>query len=67
MEKVLDFIEDELKSYEEDEQDYMIYICENGIEIAHAWIEDFKEEIPQYMDRKIQKIEYYSEAAYVHI
>lgn len=67
MEKISDFIEEELKDYEEYEQDYMIYICENGVEVAHAWIEDFKEEITQYMDRKIKKIEYYSEAAYVHI
>ena len=67
MSKVSEFIEEELKDYEEYKQDYMIYICENGIELANEWIEDFKNNASQYLDREIEKIEYYSEAVYVHI
>lgn len=64
---VSDFIKDQLKSYEEDKQDYMVYICDNGFEVAHEWIENFKNKMPQYLSRTIVKIEYFTEAAYVHI
>lgn len=67
MSKVSEFIEEELEDYEEYKQDYMICICENGIELANEWIEDFKSNASQYLDREIEKIEYYSEVAYVHI
>ena len=42
MSKVSEFIEEELEDYEEYKQDYMICICENGIELANEWIEKLK-------------------------
>ena len=67
MKKVSDFVEEELKSYEENKQEYIVCMFENGVEVANAYIQDFKEELPQYMEKEIKKIEYYSESAYVHI
>lgn len=67
MRKVFQVIEEELENYERYNQDVMIYICENGIEVANTWVEDFKKEFPQYMDRDIKEMECYSEATYIHI
>ena len=64
---VAEFIEEELKSYEENKQDYMICICENDKKLDHEWIQDFKDNASQYMNKKIKKIEYYTESAYVYI
>lgn len=65
--KVSEFIEEELEDYEEYKQDFMIFIYENDIEVANTWIENFKEELSQYMDREIKKIEYGTESADVYI
>ena len=64
---VSDFIETELESYKENKQYYMIIICEDDKEIAHEWIQNFKDNASQYMDKRIKKIEYYTESAYVYI
>lgn len=64
--KVSEFIEEELEDYEEYKQDFMIFIYENDIEVD-TWIENFKEELSQYMDREIKKIEYGTESADVYI
>lgn len=65
--KVVCFINDALKSYQEVPHDFLIRIYEGDNQLASEWIENFKSNASEYLDREIMTIEAYTEEVYVYI